>query len=38
MAELVVSSSNAASCTKLYLRRMEEWRREYHSELFRVTT
>jgi len=38
MAELIVSSSNAVLCTKLYLRRMEEWRREYHSKLFRVTT
>jgi hypothetical protein len=28
MAELIVSSSNALLCTKLYLRRMEEWRRE----------
>jgi len=31
MAELIVSSINAVLCTKLYLRRMEEWRREYHS-------
>jgi len=38
MAELIVSSSNAVSCTKLCLRRMEVWRREYHSKLFRVTT